>query len=186
MVGNAANALALIQHSAKLCDEAVAKAPGADGQPSTDTPPLHVDVGGGAIEFLRKLLDGELQRHRAIVHIDNLRKADKAPSSSSGGGGGRRAAKSPLVERLHEYPADGVDLTNIVEFPPKMALIPMKPILLDVAWNYIDYPGKTPPAAAVVPAAAAAAAGSSAGKPDEPSKEQAPQGKRGWFGFGRS
>lgn len=113
---------------------------------------------------LANLLNGELQRHRAIVHIDNLRKTE---SDEAG-----KAPRIPLLERLQDYPSDGVDLSNLVEFPPKLALVPMKPIFLDVAWNYIDYPGKT--AAAATPAAA-----------PEPAKEPAPQAKRGWFGFGR-
>jgi signal recognition particle subunit SRP68 len=102
------------------------------------------------------------------VHIDNLRKDGKEDAPAVG--------KTPLIEKLHEYPVGGVDLGNIVEFPPKVALIPVKPIFLDVAWNYIDYPGKAPQAAAE-PAKAAAS-----GK--EPEQQQPT--KRGWFGFGRS
>lgn len=112
------------------------------------------------------MLGGELQRHRAIVHIDNLRKETKETISS--------ATAIPIAERLHEYPAGGVDLSNIVEFPPKMALIPVKPIFLDVAWNYIDYPGKTPQAPEPAKTAQVPAT--------ETEKQPA---KRGWFGFGR-
>lgn len=82
-----------------------------------------------------------------------------------------------MVERLHQYPAGGVDLTNIVEFPPKKALIPVKPIFLDVAWNYIAYPGKTPASAAVAVETSTPAVETTG----EPAKPQ----KKGWFGFGR-
>jgi signal recognition particle subunit SRP68 len=78
---------------------------------------------------------------------------------------------------LHEYPVGGVDLTNIVEFPPKLALIPVKPIFLDVAWNYIDYPGRE--REAPKPAQAPA---QEEGRQEEPQQAT----KRGWFGFGRS
>lgn len=97
--------------------------------------------------------------------MDNLRKEEQEKST---------AAPAPLVERLHQYPAGGVDLNNIVEFPPKKALIPVKPIFLDVAWNYISYPGKTPAAAA----AGGAPAVEAVSQPAQPQK-------RGWFGFGR-
>ncbi|KAJ6444498.1 signal recognition particle protein [Purpureocillium lavendulum] len=163
IIGNVANALALINRATELCQESSSKLPNTAQE--ANRAPLSVEVTSESVSGLEQLLNGELQRHRAIVHIDNLRKAE---SDEAGKG-----LQIPLLERLHEYPANGVDLSNLVEFPPKLALIPMKPIFLDVAWNYIDYPGKTGGAAA--PAAA-----------PEPAKEPAPQAKRGWFGFGRS
>jgi len=80
-----------------------------------------------------------------------------------------------LIDRLHEWPAEGVDLENLVEWPPKLPLIPGKPIFLDVAWNYIDYPGRRTEEVEE--------------KEEEEKGEAAkpapaPQ-KRGWFGFGR-
>ncbi|GJN66885.1 signal recognition particle protein [Purpureocillium lilacinum] len=162
IIGNVANALALINRAAELCQESASKVPKTSD--STSSSPLNVEVTSESVSALANLLNGELQRHRAIVHIDNLRKTE---SDEAGKG-----PRIPLLERLQDYPSDGVDLSNLVEFPPKLALVPMKPIFLDVAWNYIDYPGKT--AAAATPAAA-----------PEPAKEPAPQPKRGWFGFGR-
>ena len=172
IIGNVANALALIDHAFKLSQSSASELPKTSDPVSG---PLNVDVSAEAIEFLTNLLNGELQRHRAIVHIDQLRKANEKsdlPSSS----------KTPLIERLHEHPRDGVDLANIVEFPPKMALIPVKPNFLDVAWNYIVYPGKEPHAPAAQPAAAAAGDAAQSAAAGEAEK---PQQKRGWFGFGR-
>ncbi|KAI7665616.1 hypothetical protein KC318_g7010, partial [Hortaea werneckii] len=72
---------------------------------------------------------------------------------------------------------------NLVQYPPKIQPVPVKPLFLDVAWNYIDYPGRT----AEVPAAKAAAPGQDTqmanGIEEKPAVEQ-PK-KRGWFGFGR-
>ncbi|KAI9171187.1 LOW QUALITY PROTEIN: Signal recognition particle subunit SRP68 [Paramyrothecium foliicola] len=167
IVGQVANALGLIHHSSKLCREAASKLQKSDG--AEQTGPLNVEVGAGAVAFLSNLLNGELQRHRAIVHIDNLRKSGEGELSAKGG--------LPLIERLHEYPAGGVDFSNLVEFPPKLALIPLKPIFLDVAWNYINYPGKEQEA---VPQPQP-----SANAPRQPEQPAQPQ-KRGWFGFGRS
>lgn len=171
IVGNVANALALINHAHDLCEASESTLPEASEASSPAA--LNVEVAPEATQFLQDLLEGELQRHRAIVHIDNLRK--EAQKDSNG------CSKAPLIERLQEYPASGVDLTNVVEYPPSMALIPVKPIFLDVAWNYIDYPGKGPAAAPAQAAAPEPAKGTT------PTSKPVPQqAKRGWFGFGRS
>ncbi|CAH0015521.1 unnamed protein product [Clonostachys rhizophaga] len=163
IIGNVSNALALIQHALNLSQDAAGE--GTGSADSDDSAPLHVDLSNDDIAFLIKLLTGELQRHRAIVHIENLRKENSKDSPT------------PLIERLHEYPSGGINLASIVEFPPKKAAIPVKPIFLDVAWNYIEYPGKTTQAAAATPAQAAPA-------PNKPAEPQ--PAKKGWFGFGRS
>jgi len=68
-------------------------------------------------------------------------------------------------------------LDNIVVYPPKVEAIPVKPLFLDVAWNYITYPStKAQPAQSAKPAAS--------GKQAAGAEEAKPQ-KRGWFGFGR-
>ncbi|KAH6996226.1 hypothetical protein BKA56DRAFT_471286 [Ilyonectria sp. MPI-CAGE-AT-0026] len=167
IIGNAANALGLIHHAFGLSEESLSKVPkSADASAKA---PLNLTVAPEGVEFLRNLLDGERQRHRAIVHINELRQ-DKQEDAEDD-------VKRPLVETLLDYPINGVELNNIVEYPPKMALIPMKPIFLDVAWNYIDYPGKTPVVESQ-PAAKEESASSDAPAPQEPAK-------RGWFGFGR-
>ncbi|KPM34537.1 hypothetical protein AK830_g12036 [Neonectria ditissima] len=133
IIGKCANTLGLIHHAFGLCGESLSKVPKSD-EASTKGGPLSLNVEHEAVEFLHKLLDGERQRYRAIVHIDELRTDKKEDAEDD--------VKRPLVETLQDYPINGVELANIVEYPPKMALIPMKPIFLDVAWNYIEYPGK--------------------------------------------
>lgn len=167
IIGNVSNALALINHSLQLSQASASQLPTTNN--SADDGLLNVEVTQKDGAFLNKLLTGELQRHRAIVHIDNLRKQSEDGESKS--------AKAPLIERLNEYPVGGVDLGNIVQFPPKVAAIPVKPIFLDVAWNYIDYEyaGKESPAPEPVQAAAP--------EPEEPQQSTA---RKGWFGFGRS
>jgi len=156
------NALALIKLA---CDESAAALPTlSEGpQPPAGTP-RSMQITRQDAQYLDKLLGGELQRHRALVHIANLRKQESKNAAE--------AAATPLVDKLNTYPAGGVDPKNLVQWPPKLALIPVKPIFLDVAWNYIDYP-----------------------KEDSPKgKESIPEGsgksapapqKKGWFGFGR-
>lgn len=88
------------------------------------------------------------------------------------------ASAIPLVQRLDDFPTPGtnVDLKNLVAYPPRIEPVPVKPLFFDVAWNYIEYPGR---AKKVVEETAVNGVGAEteAGK-EEPKK-------RGWFGFGR-
>merc|ERR1712000_226269 len=79
LVGNVTNALALINHSLKLSEQASSQMPNLANDP---TGPLNVDVSAESIASLSALLTGELQRHRAIVHIDNIRKEEIAKAHS--------------------------------------------------------------------------------------------------------
>lgn len=81
----------------------------------------------------------------------------------------------PLIDRLGQYPSKGVDLENIVTYPPKMEPIPVKPMFLDVAWNHIQYPQKQVARADVLGDKTNAKSGESEKQP----------AKKGWFGFGR-
>ncbi|TQS33544.1 hypothetical protein Golomagni_06107 [Golovinomyces magnicellulatus] len=168
IAGNVANALALINHSFAQC-----KAASQLSEDEATKGPLNLEVSTASIASLSKLVNGELQRHRAIVHIDHLRAAEQKEASSG-------IETTPLVERLHEYPVGDVDLENVVQLPPKKSLIPMKPIFLDVAWNYITYSGKKTTAASAPASGGAAAAAAESDEAEEPAQQ-----KRGWFGFGR-
>lgn len=86
----------------------------------------------------------------------------------------------PLVQRLHDFPTPGVmvDLKNLVTYPPKIEPVPVKPLFFDVAWNYIEYPGK---AKKVTEQTAAVPEPVNGAKEEQKQEEK----KRGWFGFGR-
>ena len=114
----------------------------------------NIEVSHEDADFLHQLLRGELERYRGLVEIEKLHK------QSGGGKGGI----IPLGERLGDYPPEPVDLNHIVTYPPRLEVIPVKPLFLDVAWNHIDYPDKT---------------GKSTAKGKEKTEEK-PQ-KRGWF-----
>ncbi|KAI1739448.1 Cupredoxin [Xylaria scruposa] len=162
LVNQSSNALALTKYAYDQSVQAAAFY-SENGASSSDSPILSIEIRQTDIQFLHNLLKGELQRCRAIVEIDNLR--DKAKMTSS-------QVKTPLVDRLREYPEDGVDLENLVDYPPRIQPIPVKPLFFDVAWNYIDYPGKAPAAPAE--------------PEEEPTQNTEPPKKKGWFGFGRS
>ncbi|KAI1492621.1 hypothetical protein F5X96DRAFT_677585 [Biscogniauxia mediterranea] len=129
------NALALTKHAFDQCQQSISFFSGQDSSSSSDSSPRNIDIRQADTVFLHDLLKGELQRSRAIVEIDNLQQESNSTAPK---------IKTPLVQRLHEYPAEEVDLKNLVDYPPRVEPIPVKPLFFDVAWNYIDYPGKTP------------------------------------------
>lgn len=136
--------------------------------------PPNIIISQSDFKYLRNLLQGELQHQRALVELSNL---DRKTTASGG-----QTLSSPLIERLHEYPAagGGLDLKNLVSYPPKLEPVPVKPLFFDVAWNYIEYPGRS--------AEQRVANGRDHEKEKEngsaPYQQNAHQ-KKGWFGFGR-
>ncbi|KAH8197186.1 hypothetical protein TruAng_008640 [Truncatella angustata] len=161
ITGSSVNALALTKHALAECQQSAAFFTNHMST-SEDGAPVTIDIRDSDIHFLSNLLKGELQRCRALVEIDNVR----AKSQSTG-----TKSSTPLVQRLYEYPAEGVDLENLVSYPPKIEPIPVKPLFFDVAWNYIDYPGQVHVAAP---------------NQEEQKAGESTQKKKGWFGFGRS
>ena len=170
IAGNDVNALALVEHALKQCQAAGPVLAAAEDE--AESAPRSINVTKRDIKALYDLLSGELQRHRALVEIHNLERSAQTSQPLN--------FSKPLANQLSTYPAGRVDLDNIVAYPPRLDAIPVKPIFLDVAWNYIDYPSKH---TGSVPAPAPS---SGAGGDREPeSAGSAEQKKRGWFGFGR-
>lgn len=165
------NALALLNRATDKCSFAHLKLSSSMDTTNTDAPP-NLTVTSSESQNLLTHLQSKLQRYRALVEISNL-------TSSTTKSGEETIYQKPLVERLHDYPADGVvDLENLVTYPPKLEVAPVKPLFFDAAWNYIDYPGRT--VEKVVKKNVAEE------KEETQAKEaQQPQQKKGWFGFGR-
>ena len=156
IAGNQTNALALVKHGH---DQSQASLSGlTTTRKRAESNLRNIEISQDDVKFIQNLLRGELQRYRGLVEVESLQK------QSAGGS----ATAIPLGEKLGEYPAEPVDLDNIVAYPPRLEVIPVKPIFLDVAWNYIDYPDKA--GKSVVKGKDSAA----------DSVEQKPQ-KRGWF-----
>ncbi len=166
MVDNPTNALALAKYGYDQCQKSVPiLAKGAEHAPSSAR---NIEVTGSEATSLRNLLRAEVEKYRALVDLEKLRK-DKS------GGGTAKASAVPLSERLEQYP-EQVDLENVVTYPPQFVPIPVKPLFMDVAWNYIEYPDKT-----------TMTDGKNMDKAGDKKSEseQKPQA-RGWFGFGRT
>lgn len=137
-------ALALFQQAFDLAGSATTQsATSAEGPPQLDVSPAQVNSVGSTLR-------GMVAQYRGLVTLERL----GAESGSS--------QQRPLVERLHQF-SPSTDLSNLVPYPPQMQPVPVKPLFLDVAWNYIDYPHAV--------------------KETTPAPEE--KKGRGWFGFGR-
>ncbi|KAF1838908.1 hypothetical protein BDW02DRAFT_585504 [Decorospora gaudefroyi] len=159
-------ALALCSRALSLASQA-ASAPQSESLSSSSAPKL--EVSREQTQMLKKNLENLNSHYRGVVALSQL----FANSDAASKAGLMNAA--PVVERLNEYPSSGsVDLKNLVTWPPKLKPVPVKPLFLDVAWNYVEYPGRAPQVQEPEPA-----------KPAVEEKEERPQAKKGWFSFGR-
>lgn len=157
-----------------------------------DAKPLSLDVRSTQVDSLKEHLELLVLRQRGLVALKH-QMGDNDSKLPSGSG-------LPVSERLQEFPLSGkVDLSNIVTWPPRVQPVPVKPIFLDLAWNYIDYPGQgvsddmvdgdSQPMEGVVSgvvetakqatSAVLEATGASTSDTKDTPK------KRGWFSFGR-
>ncbi|KAL6719853.1 signal recognition particle subunit srp68 [Lecanora helva] len=126
----------------------------------------NLEVTSAQVQDVQNLLERLVLQQRALVELHNFDASEKTQANLG--------KQSPLVERLDEY--GPVDLTKLVTYPPKIRAIPVKPLFLDVAFNYIDYPGRTRQGKEKAVN----------GVTDDPAgREQKKEGKRGWFSFGR-
>jgi signal recognition particle subunit SRP68 len=156
--------LALLLRAESFSSTALTKA--NQQSASTSSEPKQLDISPSLMQSLYTRLQDLINHYRALVEMQNLSANSRIAAEK------HMSSAAPIIERLNEYPANGVDLKNLVTYPPKVQPVPVKPLFLDVAWNYIDYPGRP-----------ATLANSEPGK----SAESAPlqeEKKRGWFGWG--
>ena len=169
LLGNYLKALALLQRAGGLSS----RPPPASQKASKDAPPT-LEVQPAASEKLQQHVSSLLARTHALVEMHTLE------SNSAKAAAKNLTSTAPLVQSLNAYPSPGtqVDLRNLVTYPPKIEPVPVKPLFLDVAWNYIEYPGRK-----------TEMSGKAVEKPVvngvTESKESQPEKRRGWFGFGR-
>lgn len=164
LTSNPKNSLALLMRADTLLSGS--NPPKKDARVDADAP-LKLDVATALFTALRDRVKRLIVQHRGLVELHNLNENSRTAAKKN------MVSASPIAERLHDYPAGGVDLSNLVTYPPKLKPVPVKPIFLDVAWNYIDYPGRS----------IAATSTAMNGTEDVDMKDQKPT-KKGWFGFG--
>lgn len=160
------NALALFVRAQDLAAQASAAASETPASPSS---PPNLDIAPPSIKALGNHLEALISQYRGLVTLHNLATPTAATTTAS----------APLVERLNEYPAHGVDLANLVTYPPRLRPVPVKPLFFDVAWNYVEYPGR-----AKGEVVENGVEGGNGAEKEEERVEEKPV-RRGWFGFGR-
>lgn len=163
MLGQRKNALALVSRAKDMATLAAShQSIRESGQSRREHRAPAFDITSSQASTLLSLLHSLTLRHRAMAELDNLNEGDSSKPSNT---------QRPLIERLNEWPKSGkVDLGYLVEYPPEIECVPVKPIYLDLAWNYVQYSGEK------------------RSMPDNlanavPAKEE--KKARGWFGFGR-
>lgn len=163
-----AKALALFSRAAELSRQSSP----SSGTASTGAPRLQIS--SAQITGLRDHVSGMMLQYQALNVLH--RELDAGASATA-----NHMYKPSLLERLHlnRYD-DKIDLRNIADYPPKLQTVPMKPIFLDLAWNYLQYPEQ-----AHSHANGSAEVDHTTRPPmADSTAEEAPK-KRGWFGFGR-
>lgn len=168
LLGNHLNALALLNRAQDLASHALPEPSNAND----DNAPPNLDVQPSSSTNLQKHIAALLSRTHALVEMHKLEESSAVAAAK------HMTSAAPLVQHLNSYPFPGtqVDLQNLVTYPPKIEPVPVKPLFLDVAWNYIDYPGRKVEVTKKVEE-----------KPVVNGVEEKPQPekRRGWFGFGR-
>ncbi|SMY28343.1 unnamed protein product [Zymoseptoria tritici ST99CH_1A5] len=174
LLGNHLNALALLKRAQQLLSR---PAP-ATASSATDSPPT-LDIRPAAFDKLKGHVESLASRMHAIVEMRSL-EANSAKAAQK-----HMSSAAPIVQRLHDYPTPGtmVDLANLVTYPPKIEAVPVKPLFLDVAFNYIEYPGRM--AGGEGPPAVLSQKQSNAAQEEVSEKSEQPAPRKGWFGFGR-
>ena len=166
MSGNLKNALALyaraLSYSSNIASHQLPE--------PTSQMSLNIEVTKAQVTSLHNLLEGLVAQYRALVEIQSLNDAVARSENSTAQG------TIPMIERLDEYPSGGVNLSNLVVYPPRLRPIPVKPIFLDVAWTYIDYPDRAKKGQPVV---------NETSQPAFERAEEKKEARKGWFGFGR-
>ncbi|KLJ07894.1 signal recognition particle subunit SRP68 [Blastomyces silverae] len=183
-LSNPKNALALFSRALDLASTALPPNTTHNQQQEqqANQSPPRLDVSSPQVTALRSHLQSLVWQYRGIVEIERIASQPDNSSPSS------LQLLPPMIERLDEYPASDshVDLTRLVTYPPKMEPIPVKPLFLDVAFNYIDYPGARKGG---LPTGAGAGAGAGTdgdvAMQDGQTSEAKEPAKKGWFGFGR-
>jgi len=157
--GSLTEALALFARSLDLSKAAKASNESSRGFPKFEVTSIQLNS-------LSQYTQGLVSQYRGLVELENISAAQKADKSRW---------KAPIIERLDEYD-DDLDLTNLVTYPPKLQPIPVKPLFFDLAWNYIEYPGRT---------LEAVNSDAMDGVAPKKAAEEKKETKKGWFGFGR-
>ena len=173
MLDQHVNVLALLRRAQDVLD---ARNPSLSSPADGTDAPATLDIATTTYNDLKSRMSILMTQTHARVELNSLSTPAATP----------QAGARPLVENLNAYPPprQHVDLTNLVTYPPKIEPVPVKPLFLDVAWNYIEYPGRKAEGKDVVEKVAETVKPVVNGVREETQSKE-PEKKKGWFGFGR-
>lgn len=176
MLSNHPNALALLSRAANLSAQTLASLPTTPA--AQDTSALTLEITSSQASSLQAFLKSEIYRHQALVDLHKFH-ANAATAAAK-----NMDSAAPLVQRLNDFPTPGVsvDLKKLVNYPPRIEPVPLKPLFFDVAWNYVEYPGRSKQ---MVEEVSSAVANGVDIEPEQEQEQPKEEKKRGWFGFGR-
>lgn len=153
---------------------------------SKDQHPPKLDLSPQQLDHVVSTLTKLVTQYRALAELKARAPESQGASKESGPTSDDAMKPAPLIERLNrnEYMED-VDLGNLVNYPPRLRPVPVKPLFFDLAWNYIMYPSQKGDLAHG--ADSDALNGKVASQESAEAKQDASQktAKKGWFGFGR-
>ena len=168
------NALALCSRALALSGQATSlpASSSSSGEEESAAAP-HLAVSPTQASTLQNTLKNLSSHYRGVVALSSI---SSTPTTAAAKAKPTPNA-APVVERLNEYPASGtIDLGNLVTWPPKLKPVPVKPLFLDVAWNYVEYPGRKD---------VQEEKREEVKEEEVVVEEEKPKVKKGWFGFGR-
>lgn len=173
MLDQHVNVLALLKRAQDLVD---ARNPTLSSPADEPNTPATLDIAPSTYNDLKSRISTLMTKTHARVELNSLSTPAATPQAGS----------RPLVENLNSYPLPGqkVDLMNLVTYPPKIEPVPVKPLFLDVAWNYIEYPGRKLEGKGIVDKIQQVVQPVVNGVGEDTTAKE-PEKKRGWFGFGR-
>ncbi|KAF2420544.1 hypothetical protein EJ08DRAFT_26691 [Tothia fuscella] len=173
------NALALLLRATNFSSSALESLSATSSKSPTtkSTTPPRLDITPSTLQSLHTTLTHQTLHLRALVELHKHNDNASALTAKNA------ASAAPVVERLGEYVTfDKKEDAHLVDWPPRLRPVPVKPLFLDVAWNYIEYPGRagTKESKSLLQSKGDAKAGAEVG-----GEKKGEEKKKGWFGFGR-
>jgi signal recognition particle subunit SRP68 len=162
ILSNTTNVLQLLLRAQSLLNEASKTL--SSPQQSSGSIALKFDVDNSTFSNTLEVVNARVYQYQGLADMQLQSKGDTNTKN--------KVKALQVIDRPNEYFPKEVDLTNIITYPPRLQPVPTKPLFLDLAWNYIEYPGRGKEATQQKPLQVDA----------EDEKKPA---KKGWFGFGR-
>ena len=138
----------------------------AHGRPiSIDSGPPGPDIAEAKIRQLQQTL---LEMSKTLRGKVALQDTHFIKSSASGD------TEQAFIRHLDVFPARDIDLDKLINLYPRLQPIPVKPIFLDLAYNYLQYPGQAETSSNTMLTSETLA-----------QQQESMENKKSWFGFRR-